>query len=73
MIATIKSHEPRSAAPKNDTKSEPAPSSFNSSATVDSKLEESKQARDTKATNGHGLHGRMLDGEHREMHAIPRG
>jgi hypothetical protein len=69
MIATIKAHEPRSAAPKHDTESERASASFNSSATVDSKLEKSQQGWDTKATNGCGLLGRMLDGDYREIQA----
>jgi hypothetical protein len=72
-LALIEGKECRPAATKDDTGSAPTSStpsaSTSSSPLIDSKLVESQQTWDTKATKVHGLLGRMLDGNHREMYS----
>jgi len=73
-LALIEGKEPRPAATKEDTGSAPTSStpsgstSTCSGASINTKLDESRQAWDTKATKVRGLLGRMLDANHREMY-----
>jgi hypothetical protein len=74
-LALIEGKEPRPAATKDDTGSVPTSStpsgstSTSSGASIDTKLDESQQEWDTKATKVRGLLGRMLDANHREMYS----
>jgi len=69
-LALIEGKEPRPAATKDDTGS--APVSSRSSPPIHSKVVESQQTWDTKATKVRGLLGRMLDANHREMYSTER-
>jgi hypothetical protein len=77
-LALIESKEPRPAATNDGTGL--APTSFtpsssastSSGASIDTTLDESLQAWDTKATMVRGLLRRMLDANHREMYSTER-
>jgi len=77
-LALIEGKEPRPAATKDATGSPPTSSTpsgstpTSSGASIDTKLDESLQAWDTKATKVRGLLGRMLDANHREMYSTER-
>jgi hypothetical protein len=79
-LALIEGKEPRPAATKDDTGLAPTsstPSGFTSTSTSsgassETKLDESQQAWDRKATKICGLLGRMLDANHREMYSAER-
>jgi len=75
-LALIEGKEPRPAATKEDTgsaRTSCTPSASTSSgASIDTNLDESQQAWDTKATKVRGLLGRMLDANHREMYSTER-
>jgi len=77
-LALIAGKEPRLAATKDDTGSPPTSStpsgstSTSSGASIDTKLHESQQAWDPKATKVRGLLGRMLDANHRGMYSTER-
>jgi len=74
-LALIEGKEPRPAATKDDTGSAPTSSTasgstFTSSgASINTKMDESQQEWDTKATKFCGYVGRMLDGNQREMYS----
>jgi hypothetical protein len=65
-LALIEGKEPRPAA---TTESESATASTSSSPPIDSKLVESQQTWDTKATKVRGLPERMLDANNQEMYS----
>ena len=75
-LALIEGQEPRPAATKDDTGSAPISStpaaSTSFSPLIDSKLVESQQTWDTKATKVRGHLGPMLDANHREMYSTER-
>jgi hypothetical protein len=77
-LALNEGKEPRPAANKDDTGSAPtsttpsSSTSTSSGASIDTKLDESLQACDTKASKVRGLLGRMLDANHREMYSTER-
>ena len=72
-LALIEGKERRPAATKDDTGSAPTSSTPSASTSsfplIDSKLVESQQIWDTKATKICGLLGQMLDTNHREMYS----
>jgi len=68
-LALIEGQEPW---PSAATESASATVSSSSSPPINSKLVDSKQAWDTKATKVHGLLGWMLDGNHRKMYSTER-
>jgi hypothetical protein len=77
-LALIEGKEPRRVSTKDDTGLPPTSStpsgsiSTSSGASIDTKLDESLQAWDTKATKVRRLLRRMLDANHREMYSTER-
>ena len=71
-LALIDGKEPQHAATKEDSGSAPTSSTLSAStssgASIDTNLNWSQQAWDTKATEVRGLLGWMLDANHREMY-----